>query len=146
MNPKNIYLVQTDTTVGFLSQDKKKLNEIKKRNINKPILREVDSLESLKRFVRVPKKFRKRIRRAKKTTFIFPNKESFRVVKDKSHLRFLKKFRWMYSTSANIHGEKFDEKWARCVADTIVEDKRGFKEKKASFIYKISFSRIKRIR
>ena len=146
MNPNNIYLTQTDTTVGLLSQNKEKLNYIKNRPLNQPILREVDSLETLKSFVRVPKMHKKRIRRSKKTTFIFPNGESFRVVKDNRHLEFLKKFKWMYSTSANLHGKKFNEKWAKEIADIIVEDKRGFFEGKASNIYKISRNRIKKIR
>ena len=146
MNPNKIYLVQTDTTVGFLSRDYKKLNRIKKRDIKKPVLIEVDSLTTLKNFVRVPGKFKKRVRRAKKTTFIYPNGESFRVVKDDKHIEFLKKFNWMYSTSANLHGERFDIKWAKQVADIVVEDKRGFFEGKPSKIYKISNCQIKKIR
>ena len=146
MTPFKIYLSQTDTTVGLLSQNKEKLNYIKNRPLNQPILREVDSLETLKSFVRVPKMHKKRIRRSKKTTFIFPNGESFRVVKDNRHLEFLKKFKWMYSTSANLHGKKFNEKWAKEIADIIVKDKRGFFEGKASNIYKLSKSKIKKIR
>ncbi len=146
MNPEKIYLTQTDTTVGFLSQNKKRLNELKNRPLNKPVLRELDSLKTLKKFVRVPKKFKKRVRRAKKTTFIYPNSESFRVVKDKNHLEFLKKFSWMYSTSANLHAKKFDEKWAKSVADVVVENKNGLFEGEASKIYKISKSKIKKIR
>ena len=140
-----IYLTQTDTTVGFLSQDFKKLNKIKNRNINKKVLIEVDSLKTLKTFTRVPKKFKKQVRRAKKITFIYPNGNSFRVVKDKRHLRFLQKFKWMYSTSANLSGEKFDKSWAKKQADIIVEDKRGLFEGEASKIYKIR-KKIKKIR
>ena len=146
MNPNKIYLTQTDTTVGFVSQDKTKLNKIKNRPSNQPVLREVESLETLRSFVRVPKIHKKRVRRAKKTTFIFPNGESFRVVRDERHLRFLKKFKWMYSTSANLHGKPFDEVWAREKADITVEDKRGLFEGKASWIFKISKNKIKRIR
>jgi len=145
MNPNKIYLVQTDTTVGFLSQNKEKLNIIKGRKKTQKILKEVDGLKTLKEFVRVPNKFRKMVRNAKKTTFIYLNGESFRVVKDERHLEFLKKFKWMYSTSANITGCKFDEKWAREKADIIVEDKEFF-EGEASSIYKLSRERIKRIR
>jgi tRNA A37 threonylcarbamoyladenosine synthetase subunit TsaC/SUA5/YrdC len=141
-----VYLVQTDTTVGFLSKDKKRLNEIKNRPLDKPVLMEVDSLETLKKFVRVPERFKKTVRRAKKTTFIYPNQESFRVVKDNRHLEFLKKFSWMYSTSANKTGEGFDEKWAREIVDVIVEDKRGFFNKEASKIFKLSKTSIKRVR
>jgi tRNA A37 threonylcarbamoyladenosine synthetase subunit TsaC/SUA5/YrdC len=146
MNPNKIYLVQTDTTVGFLSQNREKLNKIKNRKIDKPVLREVDSFKTLKSFVRAPDKYKKMIRRAKKTTFIYPNGESFRVVKDNTHLEFLKKFKWMYSTSANKTGERFDERWAKEKADIIVEDKRGFFEGEASKIYKINNKRIKKIR
>jgi len=146
VNPNKVYLTQTDTTVGFLSQDKTKLNKIKNRPLNRPVLREVDSLETLKNFIRVPKKHKNRIRRAEKTTFIFPNGESFRVVKDERHLGFLRKFKWMYSTSANEHGKTFDEKWAKNQADIIVEDKRGLFEGKASRIYKLGKSKIKKIR
>jgi len=146
MNPNKIYLIQTDTTVGFLSQNKLKLNKIKNRPLNRPILKEVESLEVLKKFVRIPNIHKKRIRRAKKTTFIFPNGESFRVVKDEKHLEFLRKFKWMYSTSANYHGKKFDENWAREKADIVVEDERGLFEGKASSIYKISKHKIIKVR
>ena len=145
MNPNKIYLVQTDTTVGFLSQNKENLNKIKGRKKSRKILREVDSFETLKSFVRVPNKFKKVVRNAKKTTFIYPNEESFRVVKDERHLEFLKKFKWMYSTSANKTGCKFDEKWAREQADIIVEDKEFF-EGETSRIYKLSKDKIKKIR
>jgi len=145
MNPDKIYLVQTDTTVGFLSQNKESLNNVKGRKKSQKVLREVDSLETLKSFVRVPNRFKKKVRNFKKTTFIYPNGESFRVVKDERHLEFLKKFKWMYSTSANKTGCKFDEKWAREKVDIIVED-RGFFEGEASQIYKISRERIKKIR
>jgi len=146
MNPNNTYLAQTDTTVGFLSRDFKKLNKIKKRDINKKVLIEVDSLTTLKNFVRVPNKFKKKVRRAKKTTFIYPKGDSFRVVKDKNHLKFLKKFRWMYSTSANLSGKKFDKLWVFKVVDIVVEDKRGFFEGKPSTIYKVNNYKIKKIR
>ena len=139
-----IYLTQTDTTVGLLSKNKEELNKIKKRELNKPILKEVDSLSTLKEFVRVPKNFRKIVRRAKKTTFIYPNKDSFRVVKDENHLRFLKKFKWMYSTSANLHKQKFDKNWAFSVADVIVGSE--FKEGKASTIIKIGKRKCKKLR
>jgi tRNA A37 threonylcarbamoyladenosine synthetase subunit TsaC/SUA5/YrdC len=146
MDPNKIYLVQTDTTVGFLSQNKEKLNKIKNRPLNQPVLVEVDSLNTLKKFTRVPNRFKKRVRRSKKTTFIYPNKKSFRVVKDKRHLEFLKKFEWMYSTSANLTGKNFNKKWAKSVADIIVEDKRGLFEKKGSKIYILSKTNIKKIR
>jgi len=141
-----IYLVQTDTTVGFLSQNREKLNAVKKRPLHQKILIEVDSLNTLKNFTRVPDKFKKKVRRAKKATFIYPNRNSYRVVKEIKHLEFLKKFGWMYSTSANISGKKFDKTWAYRHADVVVEDNRGFFERKPSAIYKINNHKIKKIR
>jgi tRNA A37 threonylcarbamoyladenosine synthetase subunit TsaC/SUA5/YrdC len=146
MDPNKIYLVQTDTTVGFLSQNKEKLNKIKNRPLNQPVLVEVDSLNTLKKFTRVPNRFKKRVRRSKKTTFIYPNKKSFRVVKDKRHLEFLKKFEWMYSTSANLTGKSFDEKWAREKAEIIVEDKRKLFEGETSKIFKLYKVKMRKIR
>ncbi|GAX86847.1 conserved hypothetical protein [Lebetimonas natsushimae] len=146
MNPNKIYLTQTDTTVGFLSQSKEKLNKIKNRSLNQPVLIEIDSLNTLKRFTRVPNKFKNKVRRSRKTTFIYPNKKSFRVIKDEMHLEFLRKFNWMYSTSANMSGQKFDEKWAKEKADIIVEDKRGLFEGRASKIYRLGKNKIKKIR
>ena len=146
MNSNKIYLTQTDTTVGFLSRDFKKLNKIKNRPLNQKILIEVNSLNTLKNFVRVPNKFKSKVRRAKKTTFIYPKGNSFRVVKNKKHLEFLKKFKWMYSTSANLSGTRFDKLWAIKEADIVVEDKRGFFEGKPSIIYKINNYKIKKIR
>ncbi len=146
MNPNNVYLVQTDTTAGFLSQNKKKLNQIKKRALNQKILIEVESLKTLKNFTRVPAKFKNMVRRVKKTTFIYPKGESFRVVKDEKHLEFLRKFKWMYSTSANLSGKKFDKEWAIKQADIIVEGKEGFFEGEPSNIYKINNSKIKKLR
>jgi len=68
----NLYLTQTDTTIGFVSQDISKIDRAKKRLPNKYYIRVVDSLESLKTFTRVPQKYKNRVRRAKKSTFIFP--------------------------------------------------------------------------
>jgi tRNA A37 threonylcarbamoyladenosine synthetase subunit TsaC/SUA5/YrdC len=141
-----IYLAQSDTTAGLLSQNREKLNLIKERDKNKPVLREVDSLDTLKKFTRVPRKFKNRIRRSKKVTFIYPNKEALRVVRDELHLGFLRKFKWMYSTSANKSGKRFDKEWAKSVADIVVEDRRGLFEGEASRIYKISKRKIKRVR
>ena len=52
----------------------------------------------------------------------------------------------MYSTSANLHGQTFDEQWARETADAVVEDKKGLFEGKPSKIYKLSKNKIKRVR
>lgn len=108
MNPDLVYLVQTDTTVGFSSSNDEKLSNIKQRPSNQKILKTLDSFVTLKEFARVPKKFRKIVRNSSKTTFIYPNLNSFRVVKSESiFFDFIKKFRVLSSTSANKTKKKF---------------------------------------
>lgn len=80
MDSRLLYLVQTDTTVGFSSLDDERLNVIKNRDKNQKILKTLDSFERLKEFTRVPKNHRKMVRNSSKTTFIYPNLKSFRVV------------------------------------------------------------------
>ncbi len=145
MDKDLIYLVQTDTIAGFLSQNENKLREIKARALKKPFLINVSDLETLKEFSRVPKRFRRRVRRAKKSTFVYKN-SAIRVVFDGYFHNFLKKFGWLYSTSANRSGERFDINFAFQSADIIVEDKRGFSASSPSCIYKISNNRIKKLR
>jgi tRNA A37 threonylcarbamoyladenosine synthetase subunit TsaC/SUA5/YrdC len=141
-----VYLTQTDTTIGFLSSDDKKLSMIKKRDLNKKTLQVVDSFHTLQKKIRVPKKFRKIVRNSKKTTFIYPTKEAFRVVgSDFKHHSFLKKFNTLYSTSANITQNNFDKEFAIQSANTIVYNGE-FKEATPSFIYKLSKSKKSQIR
>ena len=80
MNENLVYLVQTDTTVGFCSANYKKLNSIKNRVENQKVLATIDSFKTLQKYTRVPKKYRKLVRNTKKTTFIYPNLNSFRVI------------------------------------------------------------------
>lgn len=135
-----IYLVQTDTTAGLLSKDYKELNIAKGRDINSPCILTTASFKDL----RVPEKFKNSVRRARKSTFIYQNGRSVRVVKDCEHAKFLEINGNMYSTSANLHGKSFDEEWARGVADVVVDGK--LKDGKASRVYKISRQRLKRVR
>lgn len=147
MDSTLVYLVQTDTTVGFLCSKHKKLTEIKKRPQTQKILQVVDSFKTLKEHVRVPQKFKKLVRNAKNSTFIYPNQCSFRVVSSSSsHYDFIKKFKTMYSTSANITQQKFNKKFAKECADIIVEDKNGFFEAASSQLIKLSCTKIKRLR
>ena len=147
MNPSLIYLTQTDTTVGFLSQDDKKLSGAKQRDTNQKVLQVVNSFNTLKQFVRVPKKHRKFIRNSKTTTIIYPNKLAFRVVdKNSLHQRFINKFSRMYSTSANKTKNKFDEHYAILNSDIVVYTRNNFAETQASSIYKINRDKIKKIR
>ncbi|NCB53527.1 MAG: Sua5 YciO YrdC YwlC family protein, partial [Epsilonproteobacteria bacterium] len=64
MNPDLVYLAQTETTAGFLSQNAVALATIKNRPNGKPFLMSVESLRTLRTFTRVPKEHKKRIRRA----------------------------------------------------------------------------------
>jgi len=147
LNSSLIYLTQTDTTVGFLSNNDKKLCGAKQRDTKQKILQVVSNYKSLNKCVRVPKKHKNFIRRAKTTTIIYPNKLAFRVVNNNSsHQNFLKKFNVMYSTSANKTKNTFNENYAINNSDIIVYTKENFIEKKASSIYKINKLKIKKIR
>ncbi|MCR8679488.1 MULTISPECIES: Sua5/YciO/YrdC/YwlC family protein [Campylobacter] len=139
-----IYLAQTDTTAGFLSQDLEKLNRVKNRPLNQPCLICVSQFSILKNISRVPKKYRNLVRRSKKTTFIYPNSQAIRVVKDHPHARLLDKLEWAYSTSANPHKKAFNIEFAVANADIIIDTK--FTPAPASKIYKISKTNIKKIR
>ena len=146
MDSRRLYLAQTDTTVGFLSQKSDLLAKVKNRPFTKPFLIEVVNLQKLQKFARVPKRWKNMVRRASHTTFVYPNGQAVRVVRNEWHLRFLRRFGWMYSTSANPSGQSFDEQWARNQADVVVEDWRGLFEGKASHIFKLSNQKIKKLR
>ncbi len=146
MNPKKVYLAQTDTTVGFLSQDAQRLAHIKGRPASKPFLIAVASCKLLQKFARVPTLYKNMVRRSKRTTFIYPNNQAVRIVKDHRHKRFLQKFGWMYSTSANRSGERFDEAWAKKRADIVVFESCGFFEGEPSRLFKLGKKRLRRFR
>ncbi|MDR2789703.1 MAG: Sua5 YciO YrdC YwlC family protein [Campylobacteraceae bacterium] len=139
-----IYLVQTDTTAGFLSKNIKALNALKKRPLNKPCILCSSSLREIS--PRVPRRHKNLVRRAKKTTLILENGFSFRLVKEGAHAAFLKKMGAMYSTSANESGKLFDINFAKSKADIVVEDERGFFECAPSAILKLGKKRLKKIR
>lgn len=140
-----IYLTQTDTTIGFVSQDSTKIDQAKRREPNKHYIRVVNSLESLKSFSRVPNKHKNRVRRARKTTFIMPNRLSFRVVKNREHNLLLDRLKWAYSSSANLSGADYCESYAKENAEVIISSP---KEQNAdpSRIFKLSQTNIKRVR
>ena len=72
--------------------------------------------------------------------------KAFRVVnQDLKHYSFLKKFHTLYSTSANLTQNSFDEDFAIKSADIIVFNEE-FKESTPSSIYVLSKSRKKKIR
>lgn len=139
-----IYLAQTDTTAGLLSDDLRELNLAKGRAATQPCVMTTAKFSVLRELARVPDKFKNRVRRARKTTFLYPNLKAVRVVKEHSHVKFLNTHGWLYSTSANLHGQNFDKTWACSVADVVVDE--NFSQNESSKIYKISHSRIKKIR
>jgi len=147
MNSSCVYLTQTDTTVGFLSSDDKKLAKIKQRKINQKILQVVDNFKILKQNTRIPKRFRNFIRRSKKTTFIYPNKLSFRVVlKCSDHSNFIGKFSKLYSTSANLTNKNYDKSFAFDKCDIAIYSDNEFGEKVNSKIYFVNETKLKRLR
>jgi len=147
VNKNSVYLVQTDTTVGFLSSDDKKLSSIKQRPSSQKMLQVVDSFKTLKQQVRIPKKHRKLVRNSSETTFIYDNGNSYRVIdENSSHHAFIKKFSLMYSTSANITKNQFDREYASANCNVVVEDKQGFFESKPSQIIKITKTKLLKLR
>jgi tRNA A37 threonylcarbamoyladenosine synthetase subunit TsaC/SUA5/YrdC len=147
MNPNLVYLVQTDTTVGFSSINDEKLSATKQRDKNQKNLKTVDSFNTLKEFTRIPKKYNKLVRNSKKSTFIYPNLSSFRVISKESHFfDFIKKFKILSSTSANKTKENFQYEYAINNSDVEVINNLGFFETTSSRIYKIGKNSLARIR
>ncbi len=143
---KSIILTQTDTTVGFLSQDASKLREIKSRQSNKPFIKVFQNFKTLQKTdIRIPKSKKKMLRRAKKTTFIVKNK-AFRIAKYSLDSEVLRGVEWSYSTSANESNRGYKRSFCEQKADIIIEDKQGLFEERASRLYKINNTKIKRLR
>jgi tRNA A37 threonylcarbamoyladenosine synthetase subunit TsaC/SUA5/YrdC len=140
----NIFLTQTDTTIGFVSQNADKITKIKQRPPHKHYIKAVNSLATLQTFTRVPSLHKKRVRRSKKTTFIMPNGHSCRLIEDKHHLLLLDRIKWAYTTSANLSGHSYDEAFAKEMADVIIEPLQQAKQ--ASKIYMLGKKTLTRIR
>ena len=143
-----VFLMQTDTTVGLLSKNDKRLREIKNREDKKPFLKNVSSFKELKSFTRAPQKFKTFIRRAKRATFVYPNKEAIRVIgEEEGEIRgFLKRYGWHFSTSANRSGENFDFNYIKDKVDIIIYTPNGFKESTPSSLYRVGSRKIRRLR
>ena len=141
-----VILVQTDTTVGFVSQNKKKLSEIKSRQSSKPFIKVYSSFKDLlESGNRVPKNKKNLVRRSKKTTFIVKNR-AFRVSKQTLDSQALKNLKWNYSTSANESGKKFDLEFCEYKADIIIQNKDGLIENSSSSLIKINNTKKVRLR
>ena len=144
MLKNKVFLTQTDTTIGFVSQNAEKLTQVKQRPPYKHYIKALPSLQILKSFTRIPDMHKNRIRRAKKTTFILPNGDSYRVVKDRHHLLLLDRLGWAYTTSANLSSEAYDEDFAKKRADILITPLK--QKSSASNIYKLGKITFKRIR
>lgn len=141
----SIILAQTDTTVGFLSQDASSLARIKGRESGKPFLKVFASLSHLQHHIRIPQKYRHCLRHAHKTTFVIKNK-AFRYVSDTPHARLIQKYGWLYSTSANESGKEYDRDFCIHNSDIIIEDAQGFYPSEPSHIYRLTATRFKKLR
>ncbi|MEA3491231.1 MAG: Sua5 YciO YrdC YwlC family protein [Campylobacterota bacterium] len=139
-------MTQTDTTIGFVSQNADRLTTLKQRPPYKHYIKALPSLQQLTSFVRVPQKQKNLLRRAKQTTFIFPSGDSYRIIKERRHLLLIQKLGWVYTTSANLSGEEFDEKFASDGADVIIGYPNHKENNSASTVLKINSVRERRLR
>ncbi|WP_372998924.1 hypothetical protein [Sulfurimonas sp.] len=141
-----VILTQTDTTVGFLSQDDKKLQEVKSRKPSKAFIKVYKNFKTLLASGhRIPDKYKNSVRRSKKTTFIVKNK-AFRVADTSLDSQILRDKLWHYSTSANESGKNFDRDFCIEKADIIVENKDGLNENSSSSLYILNHTKRKKIR
>ncbi len=141
----SIILAQTDTTVGFLSQNAKKLATVKGRAPDKPFLKNFFSFDELKKSIRIPQSKKKEIRRAKKTTYIVKN-QAFRLASFPTSSSLFRNTGWFYSTSANQSGQNFDENFAKEKADIIVINEVGLFESEPSRLIKCNERKKVRLR
>lgn len=141
---KKVFLTQTDTTIGFISQDPDRLTQIKQRPPYKYYITAVNSQKTLQHFTRIPSYHHNRVRRSKKTTFVMPDGHSYRLIRDRHHLLLLNRLKWAYTTSANLSGSNYDEAFAKTSADVIITPLRSAEQ--ASKIYKLGKTTLKRIR
>lgn len=140
-----VLLAQTDTTVGFLSQNPLRLREIKGRDEEKPFLKVFCDFKTLQQHIRIPALHKRLVRYARKTTFIVKNR-AFRYVDDPSHANLIAQYGWLYSTSANPSGESYEAAFCAQNADWIIEDDRGLAECTPSKIFKLTQSRLVKLR
>jgi len=143
---KPTILTQTDTTVGFLSQNANKLFEIKSRDNSKPFIKVYCDFKTLLLHKhRIPQNQKTLVRRSKKTTFIIKNR-AFRVSNNNLNSTLLDKLDWCYSTSANESGKKFDRKFCEEKVDMIIEDKNLLTEQSSSTLIKINNLKKRKLR
>ncbi len=135
-----VILTQTDTTVGFISQDEKQLIEIKERVSTKPFIKIYKDFKTLLTCRnRVPSRFKNIVRRSRKTTFIVKGK-AFRVAENSVNSQPIRDMDWHFSTSANEIGKNYDPKFCEQKSDIICETKDGLKENSSSSLYRLNNS------
>jgi len=139
-----LFLTDTDTTVGFLSKDPQRLDRAKKRPASKHYITALPSLKELTARTRIPRKFRSRIRRSRRESYIFPSGRSYRIVRDARHLLLLRRLKWAYTSSANLSETPFDEAYAREAADVTVEPLGP--PRAPSRIYRLGRRKMRRLR
>jgi tRNA A37 threonylcarbamoyladenosine synthetase subunit TsaC/SUA5/YrdC len=143
--PENpVILSETDTAIGFLSQNPSSLDRVKQRAEGMRYITALPSLRALNGRCRVPLVHRKRVRRERGTTFIFPCGDSYRVISDDRHLLLIKRFGWMFTTSANLTGEPYDRDYAISVADIVIHPVE--RNSSPSTIYRLGRRRVRRLR
>lgn len=141
-----VILTQTDTTVGFLSQNAQKLYDIKSRDRSKPFIKVYKDFKTFSTLRnRVPNNHKKLIRRSKKTTFIVKNK-AFRVANNTLYSVILEKLNWCYSTSANESSKSFLREFCESKSDIVIENKDGLKELSSSSLLKLRHTKIRKLR
>lgn len=140
-----VILAQTDTTVGLLSQDAHALDRVKQRPPLKNYLKIYYNLRAYKLDGRVPNRFKSQLRRSKKISYVVKN-SAFRIASESAHQRLLKKYQWLFSTSANRSEENFERSFCESNADIIVEDYRGLFQAQASQIIKLGHIKKRRLR
>jgi tRNA A37 threonylcarbamoyladenosine synthetase subunit TsaC/SUA5/YrdC len=141
-----VILAQTDTTVGFLSKDTAALAQAKQRPITQPFITVYANFQVLNSMhKRIPKAFRKAVRRSKATTYVV-KADAFRVIGHGSHHRLLQQFGWLYSTSANLTGQKFDREYCEAQATLVVEAAEGFHAESPSALKRIGRKKARRLR
>ncbi|WP_345969541.1 hypothetical protein WCX72_09395 [Sulfurimonas sp. HSL1-6] len=140
-----LLLVQTDTTVGFVSQNAELLARAKSRPPTKPFLKTFASMKAYKQTGRIPGRFKREVRRSVKTTYLVGG-QAFRIVPEGSYHQLLRPYGWLYSTSANAAGGQYEPAYAAETADVLIEDARGLYEDTPSTIYQLNHCKKRRIR
>ena len=138
-----VILAQTDTTVGFASQNYAKLTKIKSRSPLKPFIKIYTSLLLCEK--RIPQNMKSFVRRSKKTTFIV-KEQAFRVNTTMPNSQVQKRMHSYYSSSANEKGKTFERTFCESKADIIIENKDGLHESTSSVLLKINNNKKMRIR